>query len=60
MSANTEGKGGQTMGSFIKRILNLIRRKSKPVVVSDWGIINGEFVIFTEDEKAWRAENGIN
>ena len=48
------------MGSLIKSILNLLRKKSNPVVVSDWGIINGEFVIYTEDERAWRAENGIN
>ena len=47
--------------AFYRSILRLLKRKSNGTVVngSTWGIIGGEYVIFTEEEREWRKANGI-
>lgn len=46
---------------FTETILRLLKRKSNSAVVngSTWGIINGEYVIFTEEEREWRRSHGV-
>ena len=47
--------------AFHKTILRLLKRKSNGAVVSGstWGIINGEFVVFTDEQREWRRSHGI-
>lgn len=49
------------MKLFTRTILRLFKRKSNGAVVngSTWGIINGEYVTFTEEEREWRRSHGV-
>ena len=49
------------MKLFTKIILRLFKKKSNSAVVngSTWGIINGEYVIFTEEQREWRRSHGV-
>lgn len=46
---------------FTRNILRFLKKKSNGTVVSGstWGIINGEYVIFTEEEREWRKSHGV-
>ena len=46
---------------FTRTIVRLLRKKSNSAVVnsSTWGIIDGEYVIFTEEEREWRRSHGV-
>lgn len=49
------------MELFARTIVRLLKRKSNSAVVngSTWGIINGEYVIFTEEQREWRRSHGV-
>ena len=54
-------RSNMCMKLFTRTILRLFKRKSNGAVVngSTWGIINGEYVTFTEEEREWRRSHGV-